>query len=264
MGFICHVEHPHKFISNYLATLGTPPELRQEASNLANDRYQVPLPEDPPWWKAFDADKSGIDEVCRVLAHLYTLPKAQYIPVCKERGSFATSNQSWDSQHESVAKDGSLTGPAANEDGSTAKGSSSAVNQEVDVLVKAALDKMKELKSADDSKSMPTGEELREDPKSKSISDHRTEVGRKKEQRAEIMIRGRESDRERRREDSEKGRDKIKEKGHRSRDKGNDFGQFDVPRNQNITLLEIENIIARLTHQGRRIATNIIRMHKLS
>ncbi|CAL2275330.1 unnamed protein product [Prunus armeniaca] len=26
MGFICHVEHPHKFISNYLATLETPPE----------------------------------------------------------------------------------------------------------------------------------------------------------------------------------------------------------------------------------------------
>ncbi|KAL2528045.1 Cyclin-L1-1 [Forsythia ovata] len=38
MGFVCHVEHPHKFISNYLATLGTPPELRQEAWNLANDR----------------------------------------------------------------------------------------------------------------------------------------------------------------------------------------------------------------------------------
>lgn len=39
MGFICHVEHPHKFISNYLATLGAPLELRQEAWNLANDRY---------------------------------------------------------------------------------------------------------------------------------------------------------------------------------------------------------------------------------
>jgi hypothetical protein len=41
MGFICHVEHPHKFISNYLATLETPPELRQEAWNLANDRYLI-------------------------------------------------------------------------------------------------------------------------------------------------------------------------------------------------------------------------------
>lgn len=28
MGFICHVEHPHKFISNYLATLEIPPETR--------------------------------------------------------------------------------------------------------------------------------------------------------------------------------------------------------------------------------------------
>lgn len=57
-------------------------------------RFQVPLPENPPWWKVFDADKSGIDEVCRVLAHLYTFPKAEYIPVCKEGGSFATSNKS--------------------------------------------------------------------------------------------------------------------------------------------------------------------------
>ena len=39
MGFVCHVEHPHKFISNYLASLKTPPELRLEAWNLANDRY---------------------------------------------------------------------------------------------------------------------------------------------------------------------------------------------------------------------------------
>uniref|UniRef100_A0A7N2KQ10 Uncharacterized protein n=1 Tax=Quercus lobata TaxID=97700 RepID=A0A7N2KQ10_QUELO len=37
MGFVCHVEHPHKFISNYLAILKTPPELRLEAWNLAND-----------------------------------------------------------------------------------------------------------------------------------------------------------------------------------------------------------------------------------
>lgn len=129
MAFICHVEHPHKFISNYLATLETPPELTQEAWNLANDslrttlcvrfksavvacgvvyaaarRFHVPLPENPPWWKAFDADKSGIDEVCRVLAHLYTLPKAQYIPVCKEGGSFTVSNRSWDSPSQPLPK----------------------------------------------------------------------------------------------------------------------------------------------------------------
>ncbi|KAL3372133.1 hypothetical protein AABB24_008593 [Solanum stoloniferum] len=97
IGFICHVEHPHKFVSIYIAILEiTCPELKQEAWNLANDslrttlcvrfkseivacgviyaaarRFQVPLPENPPWWIAFDADKHGIDEVCRVLAHLY-------------------------------------------------------------------------------------------------------------------------------------------------------------------------------------------------
>ncbi|XP_077218070.1 cyclin-L1-1-like isoform X2 [Tasmannia lanceolata] len=123
MGFICHVEHPHKFISNYLATLETPLELRQEAWNLANDslrttlcvrfksevvacgvvyaaarRFQIPLPENPPWWKAFDAEKSGIDEVCRVLAHLYSLPKAQYKNVCKYSDSFTSTNKTWESQ----------------------------------------------------------------------------------------------------------------------------------------------------------------------
>lgn len=41
MGFICHVEHPHKFILNYLLQLEAPPELMQEAWNLANDRYRL-------------------------------------------------------------------------------------------------------------------------------------------------------------------------------------------------------------------------------
>ncbi|KAL2325469.1 hypothetical protein Fmac_024527 [Flemingia macrophylla] len=38
IGFICRVEHPHNYILNYVASLETPPELRQEAWNLANDR----------------------------------------------------------------------------------------------------------------------------------------------------------------------------------------------------------------------------------
>lgn len=68
-------------------------------------RFQVPLPEYPPWWKAFDAEKSGIDEVCRVLAHLYSLPKAQYIPVCKDGDSFTFSNnKSLESKSQSIAK----------------------------------------------------------------------------------------------------------------------------------------------------------------
>eukprot|EP00253_Pinus_taeda_P028809 PITA_28809 len=41
MGFICHVEHPHKFILNYLTQVEPPPELMQEAWNLANDRFSA-------------------------------------------------------------------------------------------------------------------------------------------------------------------------------------------------------------------------------
>ncbi|XP_051116478.1 cyclin-L1-1 [Andrographis paniculata] len=268
MGFICHVEHPHKFISNYLATLETPPELRQEAWNLANDslrttlcvrfksevvacgvvyaaarRFQVPLPENPPWWKAFDADKAGINEVCKVLAHLYSLPKAQYVPVCKEGGSFATSNRTPD-PNQSVPKDNSAAGTTPNEEANTAKGSS---NQEVgkDELIKAALDKLKETKKSDDeSRGTVGGGESREEAETKLVSDHKTDTSgeRTKERERERETererdkerprsRGRESDRERGggggREDGDRDRDKVKDRGHRSRDKGRDSGRLD-------------------------------------
>uniref|UniRef100_A0A5B6Z4U3 Cyclin-L1-1 n=1 Tax=Davidia involucrata TaxID=16924 RepID=A0A5B6Z4U3_DAVIN len=263
MGFICHVEHPHKFISNYLATLETSPELRQEAWNLANDslrttlcvqfksevvacgvvyaaarRFQVPLPENPPWWKAFDAEKSGIDEVCRVLGHLYSLPKAQYIPVCKDGDSFITSNKSWDSPSQPVPKEGSLSGAPANNDTSTPKAASTAVNLESSgskgALIKAALDKLKASKKSDDDskKSMPIEGEARESA-AKSKSDNRTEASgeRNKEREREKerpkgrdRDRGRDSDRERERDDTERDRDKVKDRSHRSKDKGKDSG----------------------------------------
>ncbi|KAM0855575.1 hypothetical protein ACQ4PT_049691 [Festuca glaucescens] len=87
LGYVCHVEHPHKFIPSYLNVLEAP-ELMQVAWNLANDslrttlcvrfksevvacgviyvaarRSRVPLPEDPPWWTLFDADEAGIQEL---------------------------------------------------------------------------------------------------------------------------------------------------------------------------------------------------------
>jgi len=61
-------------------------------------RFQIALPENPPWWLVFDADQNGIEEVCRVLAHLYTLPKAQYIPVYKDNDSFTSIRKTPDSQ----------------------------------------------------------------------------------------------------------------------------------------------------------------------
>ncbi|THG23645.1 hypothetical protein TEA_015341 [Camellia sinensis var. sinensis] len=241
MGFICHVEHPHKFISNYLAALETPPELRQEAWNLANDslrttlcvrfksevvacgvvyaaarRFQVPLPENPPWWKAFDADKSGIDE------------------------------------------EGSLSVPPANNDTSTPKAAPATANLESGgskgALIKAALDKLKESKkSGDDSESVPVEAEAKEEPVSKLKSERKMDASgernkerdwdrerdreREKErdrdrdrerEKDRLKVRdhdrGRDSDREREREDIEKEREKVKDRGHRSKDKGKDSG----------------------------------------
>ncbi|KAM1353875.1 hypothetical protein ACFX2H_033303 [Malus domestica] len=259
MGFICHVEHPHKFISNYLATLETPPELTQEAWNLANDslrttlcvrfksevvacgvvyaaarRFQVPLPENPPWWKAFDAEKSGVDEVCRVLAHLYSLPKAKYIPVCKEGDSFTFSNKSWISS-QPVTKEVPKNAPEATDDASNSK-DPTAVNRESGgskgVLVKLSVDKLKDSKeSGDESKSMAVEGEAREDVNTKSKSERRVESSSDKSKdrerdrdrkRVRDRDRGRDSDRERDREEAE--RDRNRDRSHRSRDRAKDSG----------------------------------------
>ncbi|XP_062163234.1 cyclin-L1-1-like [Alnus glutinosa] len=187
MGFVCHVEHPHKFISNYLATLETPPELRQEAWNLvvnhnlrttlcvrfrsevvacgvvyaAAHRFQVPLPENPPWWIAFDADKSGIDEVCRVLAHLYR-PKAQYIPVSKDGNSFTFSSK----PTQPVSKMNLSYSLTFNLEDPNSKYT----------LVRVAVDKLKESKKGDDEpENILVDGQARDEPMPKSNPEHRTE-----------------------------------------------------------------------------------------
>ncbi|GAV71407.1 Cyclin_N domain-containing protein [Cephalotus follicularis] len=271
MGFVCHVEHPHKFISNYLVTLETPTELTQEAWNLANDslrttlcvrfksevvacgvvyaaarRFQVPLPENPPWWKAFDAEKSGIDEVCRVLAHLYSLPKAQYIPVCKDGNPFTFSNKSLDSQSQPVLKEVPQSSPPADNDSTVLKTTSAVADIESGgskgAMVKAAIDKLKDSKKSDDeSKSITSVGEARDEPVPKSKSGHRMEGGsdrnkdrdRDKERdrerdriKARDRDRGRDSDREREREEIERDRDRVKDRSHRSKDKAKDSGGY--------------------------------------
>lgn len=272
MGFICHVEHPHKFISNYLATLETPPELRQEAWNLANDslrttlcvrlksevvacgvvyaaarRFQVPLPENPPWWKAFDAEKSGIDEVCRVLAHLYSLPKAQYIPVCKDGDSFTFSNnKSLELKSQSIAKDVPQSGSPANTDTSALKGTPGEGNiastDSKGVFVKLDIDKLKDARKSDDeSKGMAAEEEARDEHSRKSKSDRKIEVGgdsrRERERdmdrdrtKSRDRDRGRNSDKEREREEAE--RDKLKDHAHRSKERVKDSGYSEKTKRQ--------------------------------
>ncbi|VFQ62772.1 unnamed protein product [Cuscuta campestris] len=198
----------------------------------AAHRFQVPLPENPPWWKAFDADKAGIDEVCRVLAHLYSLPKAQYIPVCKETGSFSTSNRSWDSPSQSVPKEVASNGPSGNDDtGATPKGApAAATGQEVrkDVVTRAPLEKAK---SSEESKSSFPEGEIRDEPGSKSITVRKTEAGtgekdknkdrdrerERKKERSKSWDRDRE--RERERDDIEREKDRAKGRSYHSRDK---------------------------------------------
>ncbi|KAI7996822.1 Cyclin-L1-1 [Camellia lanceoleosa] len=280
MGFICHVEHPHKFISNYLAALETPPERRQEAWNLANDslrttlcvrfksevvacgvvyvaarRFQVPLLENPPWWKAFDADKSGIDEVLArpprggCYTHLYSLPKAKYIPVCKDGDSFTTSNKSWDSPSQPVPKEGSLSVPPANNDTGTPKAAPATANLESGgskgALIKAALDKLKESKkSGDDSESVPVEAEAKEEPVSKLKSERKMDASGKRNKERDW---DRDRDRDRKRE-KERDRDREREK---------DRLKEGIQINRSIIHLEIVNTMARLI-QGTRIVTDII------
>ncbi|CAM8953226.1 unnamed protein product [Rhodiola kirilowii] len=248
MGFICHVEHPHKFICNYLATLETQ-ELSQEAWNLANDslrttlcvrfksqviacgvvyaaarRFQVPLPENTPWWKAFDAEKHQIDEVCRVLAHLYHRPKARYISVCKDGETFL-SNKLWDSKSESVPSNELHTkGSSTVVDVSTGEKSVETRDSKGEAIL--ASENPMDSKTYDDSKSVTVGEKAIDKSASNSKSDLRTEASgernkdryrEKDREKFHDRGRGRDSDRDREREDSDRGRDKSKDKEPRSK-----------------------------------------------
>ena len=108
LGFVVHVEHPHKFISSFLKFLNLErnKELTQLAWNLMNDsmrtdlcvrlkpeaiacgciamaarKLQHALPATPPWWHVFDVPKEHIDTVVEETLRLYTLGKCAYIEV---------------------------------------------------------------------------------------------------------------------------------------------------------------------------------------
>ncbi|XP_078162356.1 arginine-rich cyclin 1 isoform X2 [Carex rostrata] len=244
MGFVCHVEHPHKFISNYLATLEAPLELRQQAWNLANDslrttlcvqfksevvacgviyaaarRFGLPLPEEPPWWTVFDADEASIMEVCRLLAHLYSLPKAQYIPVFKDDDSFTsvTKNKASEPQifKESPAKVGTDDANTPNpllvscqEIGSSNK-----------MLGKAGTESSRESKKSDDEggKFTPAENDLKEDPVEKSKSEKMDSASDRIYDREKERSRG--SNRDRDRERDGRGRDSDRESRGRDSDR---------------------------------------------
>lgn len=108
LGFVVHVEHPHKFISSFLSFLGLQRNkpLTQLAWSLMNDsmrtdlcvrlkpeaiacgciymaarKLQHPLPTQPPWWHVFDVPKEQLDTVVAETLRLYTLRKCEYIEV---------------------------------------------------------------------------------------------------------------------------------------------------------------------------------------
>lgn len=120
-----------------------------------------------------------------------------------------------------------------------------------DLLVRAAIDKLKEAKKSDDElKNTPIEVDTSEEPMLKSNPEHRTEAsrerykerekerererdrerererGREERMKARDRDRGRDSDRERDREESERDRDKVKDRSQHSKDRGKDSGMF--------------------------------------
>ena len=104
LGFVLTVDHPHKFLLVYLQILGGSTALAQQAWNYLNDSLRtqlcvrfkpeiiasgaiylaarklgIVLPENPPWWELFDANKAQLLEVARTILDLYKRPKARYI-----------------------------------------------------------------------------------------------------------------------------------------------------------------------------------------
>eukprot|EP00250_Pteridium_aquilinum_P020944 c24995_g4_i1 orf=32-1396(+) len=248
MGFICHVEHPHKFIINYLLQLEAPPELMQEAWNLANDslrttlsvrfksevvacgvvyaaarRFNVSLPENPPWWKVFDAEKDDIEEVCKVLANLYKYPKAGYIEVSKDSKSFVLTSRAWEPS--ASVKDtlgGSVTANG------TKQGQMPSHNAEArESMIKVALDKLKNTsvqdsrRPLDEARASSTNGELSDDIVKRAEEQDEFTPERSKEG-ASTEIRMKEKDRERAKS-REKGREKDRHRDHdklRDKDRG--------------------------------------------
>ena len=104
LGFILHVDHPHKDLLAYLHFLKASPKLIQVAWNLTNDSLrttlcirfkskivacgimytaaralQEALPEDPPWWEVFSVTFADICMICREIFKLFHLKKAAFV-----------------------------------------------------------------------------------------------------------------------------------------------------------------------------------------
>lgn len=160
----------------------------------------------------------------------YTLPKAQYISVCKDNDSFTSRNKTPDSQAQ-VPKESLVNGAADDNGGSKAGEDNLDGGSTKDAKIKLVLDKLKESKkSEDDSKSGQPDVDFKDDSAAKPITERSRDRERERSKVKDWDSRGRDTDRDSRGRDSdrdrerekelERDREKYKERSHRSKDKG--------------------------------------------
>lgn len=103
LGYILKVEHPHKFILNYINVLDAGEKVAQKAWSYLNDSLRIPkiieikpevmacsaiflaarklqvkLPDNPAWYELFDATRDEIERVSRMICELYKVPKHHF------------------------------------------------------------------------------------------------------------------------------------------------------------------------------------------
>jgi len=103
LGYMMKVDHPHKFILNYINVLEAGEKVAQKAWSYLNDSLRIPkvieikpevmacaaiflaarqlqvkLPDHPPWFSLFQATKEEIQNVSKMIMELYKIPKVHF------------------------------------------------------------------------------------------------------------------------------------------------------------------------------------------
>lgn len=103
LGYMMKVDHPHKFILNYINVLEAGEKVAQKAWSYLNDSLRIPkvveikpevmacsaiflaarhlqvkLPDNPAWYSLFNATRKEIETVSRMIMELYKIPKIHF------------------------------------------------------------------------------------------------------------------------------------------------------------------------------------------
>jgi len=105
------LEHPHKYVLQYLSSLNRPKSIAQKAWNFLNDSMRttlccefrpqqiatasiflaarsvgMKLPAAPkPWWEVIDADAEGMQRIATIMMALYRGPPAEYVFIPRKK-----------------------------------------------------------------------------------------------------------------------------------------------------------------------------------